>query len=305
MRGAACALTSDRCNPVGFDHPSHTFSFLRPTLDQVVATHPAFYGGHPTLYRSLELGVSHIRFHDYGHWNCISHSGPNMLNLPILDVGPLYNKLFGTPPDTRVLAARADILDAVAEDAKVLRKRLGARDRERVDAHLGHLSEIHRRVTSGAALCQSPGFRGDFGFPTPSGQLHAKLDAMVELLAVAMQCDLTRVFSLMFTSPATNEIIAEAGATASMHQHCHDGAWEIVRKATFFHMQGLNLLLTRLRHTADVTGNLLDNTLVYATSEYGEGYQHGVGEFPVIEADDAHALGVAPAWRTSLAPSCG
>jgi hypothetical protein len=30
--------------PEGFDHPSHTLTVLRPTLDQYVATHPQFYG---------------------------------------------------------------------------------------------------------------------------------------------------------------------------------------------------------------------------------------------------------------------
>ncbi|MCA9601478.1 MAG: DUF1552 domain-containing protein, partial [Myxococcales bacterium] len=241
MRGAACALTSDRCMPEGFSHPDHVFAFSRATIDQYIATHPQFYGGSPTRFRSLELSVSDIRFHDYGHWNCISHSGPNMLNLPIRSIAPLYSKLFGVPPDTKVLGARSSVIDAVSDDAKSLMRRLGNRDRQRVEAHLSHLNEINRRLNSGAALCQSPAQPGDYGNPTPSDQLHAKLGAMTDLLVVALQCDLTRVFTMMFSSPATNQVFRESGATTSMHQHCHDGAWEVIRQTTQFPMQAFNL----------------------------------------------------------------
>ena len=62
------ALTGDRPRPEDFDHGSHALTALRQSVDQYVATHPNFYGEQPR-FRSLQVGVSEARFHDYGHWN--------------------------------------------------------------------------------------------------------------------------------------------------------------------------------------------------------------------------------------------
>jgi hypothetical protein len=129
MRGFMVALTGDRIRPEGFDHPSHTLTALRPTLDQYVAKHPEFYGSEKPRFSSLVLGVSPARFHDYGHWTAISYNGPDSLNLPVMEPGQLYNLLFSAPTDTALLGRRAKLLDAVMEDAKSLRTRLGAGDR--------------------------------------------------------------------------------------------------------------------------------------------------------------------------------
>ncbi len=50
MRGFMVAMTGDRIRPEGFDHPSHTLTCLRPTLDQYVATHEQFYGNTPSRF---------------------------------------------------------------------------------------------------------------------------------------------------------------------------------------------------------------------------------------------------------------
>jgi hypothetical protein len=99
MRGWHVALTGDRMRPEGFDHPSHTMTVLRPTLDQYVATHEQFYGKAPPRFRSLVLGVSEARFHDYGHWNAISYSGPDSPIAPVMSPGQLYSLLFDVPGD--------------------------------------------------------------------------------------------------------------------------------------------------------------------------------------------------------------
>jgi hypothetical protein len=77
MRGFMNVLTADRIRPEGFDHPSHTLTVLRPTIDQVIASHEQFYGAAPSRFRSLEIGVSEARFHDYGHWNRMTFTGPD------------------------------------------------------------------------------------------------------------------------------------------------------------------------------------------------------------------------------------
>jgi hypothetical protein len=283
MRGFMVALTSDRIRPEGFDHPSHTLTALRPSLDQYVAKHPDFYGAYPLRFRSLVLGASTARFHEYGHWSSVSYNGPDSLNPPLLDPGQLYDHLFAPPDDAAGLDRRARLLDAVMDDAASLRAKLGAADRLRLDAHLEHLDEIQRRLELSTATCESAPAK-----PGPSADLLEQTSILSSLVAVALSCNLTRVFSFMLTSPASTHVFSNLGAPNDMHTTCHDGQWQRVYDITSYHMQAFARLLDELAAIQDPTGQtLLDRCLVYGTSEYGEGWKHGVQEMPVVLAGTA------------------
>ncbi len=282
MRGFMVALTGDRIRPEGFDHPSHTLTALRPSLDQYVAKQTGFYGNEKPFYSSLVLGVSTARFHDYGHWNAISYNGPDSLNLPVMDPLQLYGMLFSVPQNGDLVKRRAALLDAVKDDAKDLQTRLGAADKARVDAHLTHLSEIQHRLQAVGVACEAP------GAPAPNEDLIAKTDLMADLLARALACGLTRVFSFMLTSPATTHVFNNLGSPNDMHSTCHAGEWQQVRDITLYQMQAFAALLGRLQSTTDPTGaSLLDRSLVFGTSEYGEGWKHSVAEMGCILAGRA------------------
>lgn len=283
MRGFMVGMTGDRIRPEGFDHPSHTLTCLRPTLDQVVAGHEQFYGNTPPRFRSLVLGVSEARFHDYGHWNAISHSGPDSPIQAIHSPQQLYSLLFDVPADLMGLARRATLIDAILDDAKSLDARLGGADKQRLQAHLDHLREVQRRLDLTSGTCENvPPPPGD------SGDLLARTDLQAQILAVALQCGLTRVFSFMLTSPATTHVFDNLGVPNGMHQVCHDGQWEQVRSITEYQMQAFARLLDQLAQTKDPMGDsLLDRACVYGLSEYGEGYKHSVAEMPVVLAGGA------------------
>jgi hypothetical protein len=270
MRGFMVAMTGDRIRPEGFDHPSHTLTALRPTLDQYVARHDAFYGDQPSRFRSVQIGISEARFHDYGHWNAISYNGPDSINLPILRPTQLHDQLFSVPDDLVALGRRARMLDAVMDDARALHGRLT------------HLSEIQRRLDLSAATCEVP------ARPADSGDVTAKLDAMSELLAVALRCNLTRVFSFMLTSPATTHVFSNLGVTDGLHKTCHDGLWDRVRVAQAHQMELFGRFLDVLAGTTEPTGtSLLDRCAIWGTSEYSEGWKHGTSEMPVVIAGGA------------------
>ncbi len=280
MRGFMVAMTGDRIRPEGFDHPSHTLTVLRPTLDQYIAKHADFYGDAPPRFRSLEVGISGARFHDYGHWNAISYNGPDAQNPAIMDPAQLYAKLFNVPDDLVALGRRARLIDAIHDDAKGLRQRLGSGDKQRLDDHLEHLREIQRRLELTSGTCEEAP-----AMPADSGDVLIKTATVAELIAVALHCDLTRVFSFMLTSPATTHSFANLGVPDGMHKTCHDGAWENVRKITVYQMQAFALLLDAMAAIKDPMENsLLDRALVYGVSEYGEGWKHSVKEMPVVLA---------------------
>lgn len=284
MRGFMVSLTSDRVNPEGFHHNSHTLTASRETLDQFVAKHDAFYATGVPRYRSLVLGVSSYRFHEYGHWNSISYNGPNALNPPVMDPAQLFDLLFSPPGDAPSLQRRADLLDAVLDDYHALRGRLGATDQGRLDAHIDHIAEIQRRLELSTVTCEGP--------PAPPGSssdLLAQTTTMAELLALGLACGITRVFSFMLTSPATTHLFSNIPDVVNdMHTTCHAGQWNQVRDITTYQMQAFSRLLDALAAVEvapDMTA--LDATLLYGTSEYGEGWKHGVQEMPVVIAGGA------------------
>lgn len=283
MRGFMVAMTGDRIRPEGFDHPSHTLTCLRPTLDQYIATHPDFYGNAPSRFRSLIVGVSEARFHDYGHWNAISYTGPDS-PIPAIHVpAQLYGLLFNVPGDLMEVARRATLVDAVLEDAKSLQGRLGGTDKQRLEAHLAHLREVQRRLDLASGTCEMvPPAPGD------SADLIARTELHSQILATALACGLTRVFSFMLTSPATTHVFNNLGVPNGMHQVCHDGQWDQVRAVTEYQMLAFARLLDQLALSVDPMGvSLLDRALVYGCSEYGEGYKHSVAEMPVVLAGGA------------------
>lgn len=277
MRGFMVALTGDRIRPEGFDHPSHTLTALRPSLDQYVAKDTPFYNTGKPRFSSLVLGVSPARFHNYGHWNAISYNGPDSLNLPVMDPGQLYDLLFSVPTDIVAVTRRAALLDAVMEDGKSLRARLGAADRQRLDAHLEHLNQVQHRLELTGQICVTP------AKPQVNEDLITKTGIMGDLLASALACNMTRVFSFMLTSPATTHVFGNLGVPNDMHSTCHDGQWEMVRAITLYQMQAFATLLGKLQATTDPSGStLLDRSLIFGTSEYGEGWQHSVNEMACL-----------------------
>jgi hypothetical protein len=283
MRGFMVSLTSDRPRPEGFDHPSHTLTALRDSLDQYVAKHDDFYGSAVPRFRSLVMGVSEARFHDYGHWNAISYNGPDSVNLPVMDPSQLYELLFDVPDDAPAVSRRVNLLDAVIGDANELRARLGAADKQRIEAHLEHLSEIQRRLDLSVAACEQ--------IPAPPGtstDLIAKTQIMAQLLALGLSCGLTRVFSFMLTSPATTHVFSNLAVPDGMHKTCHDGHWDRVRAITLYQMQAFAAFLDEMAAVTDPLGNsLMERLLVLGTSEYGEGWQHGNKEHPIVYAGRA------------------
>lgn len=283
MRGWHVALTGAPMRSEGFDQPQHLMTVQQPTLDQYVAVHDQFYGKAPSRFRSLSLGISAARFHDFGHWNAISYTGPDAAIAPIMSTTQLYSLLFDVPGDLIGLGRRARLLDAVLDDAESLRVRLGAVDRQRLEAHLDSLGEIQRRLELTSGTCDAvPAVPGE------SDDLLQKTEIMGQILAVALHCDLTRVFSFMLTSPATTHVFANLGVANDMHKTCHDGAWEQVRAITDYQMQCFARLLDQMAKVPDAMDmTLLDRALVFGTSEYGEGYQHSDREMPIVLAGKA------------------
>ncbi|WP_437825645.1 DUF1552 domain-containing protein [Sorangium sp. So ce1153] len=277
------------------------------SIDQVVAD--TISAGTP--YRSLEVGVTPATPNGpQDSLHTVSHKGPNSRNNAEFDPKAVFNRLFmgGTPAPNddgadqaaKLANVRKSVLDSILQDGASLQQRLGAADKQRVEQHLESIRAIERRLettTSGGgtpSACSSP------TAPTAGKDAQSEAPpqvntAMVELSALALACERTRVLSFMFSLPAAHVYYRHLAQDMNDDFHdtiCHGDAGDQssqprVDKGVIYTMRCLNEFLTKLKSTPHGSSNLLDNTLVFVTSDTAWGKVHTKAEWPVLLAGKA------------------
>lgn len=266
----------------------HTFA--APSIDQIIASH----AGNETRFRSLEFGARP----EAG----LSYNGPDSRNPPESSPYAFFERVFGAgfraPGETTEvdpsLGLRRSVLDAVMDQSTSLQSRLGSSDRARLEQHLEGIRDLERRIARleedppQLEACVRPATPAA-DYPDVDGrpQLAAANRAMCDILAMALACDQTRVFSNFFTSPVNNLLFE--GATAGHHQLTHDEpgeqpqVFEIVRDV----MAEYAYLVEVLRNVPEGDRTLLDNCLVLGTSDCSFGRTHSLDEYPILLAGTA------------------
>lgn len=89
------------------------------------------------------------------------------------------------------------ILDAVADRAAALRASLGAADRERLDQYAESVREVERRLVVAEEWERKPKPRVEVPPPKDGEYLLEKLEAMVQLIRLALATDSTRLITLL------------------------------------------------------------------------------------------------------------
>ncbi len=279
-----------------WDYLSHSGE----TIDQVVGKAL----GKETPYRTLEFGATphHPSFGPGQAVSYISHSGPFAPNPYSPDPAQVFARLFGpssvfkSGAERPIDLVRGSILDAVLEDATALEKRLGAADRLRLQGHMDALRGIERRIGNRTMAppqsCRMPAEpmsgvkRGD----TENARL------IGELLAMALACDLTRVATFQFSSPASHEqydnisapLVCNGKQEASFHefQHCV-GFTPLVKEVLRYFVARFADFVRIIDGVPEGAGTLLDNTCVWGTSEVADGWTHKHVNMPALIAGSA------------------
>ncbi len=280
--GMTGVLTGDKYHKLADVRDTIATTFARPSVDQLIASE--WDGQAP--YRSLEVGVTRFRGTDEGStFQHVSHNGPNDPNPSEYSAETLYRRLFGGPGGPQMDLARLSVLDAVQDQIHDLDRRLGAGDRVRLDRHLTSVRELERRLEESSPECSVPIPPRDpvDGANEPIAE---KNSVMSDLLAVALACDLTRVFTVQFSAAGAGVVFWQVGATNSLHYTCHteNMPQPIVAGATRVTMEQLAHFLQILRDREEGDGNLLDNCSILCTSELADGRTHSNAEFPLLIA---------------------
>lgn len=255
-----------------------------PTVDQVIAGSI----GQDTLYPSLQLGVADS--------DTMSYNGPNQPNYGETDPYAFYQRLFGgtflSGGDGTVdpsLGFRRSVLDAVLGDLGRLKGRLGVADQQRLEAHTDAVRDLEQRLARlqedppDLAACTAPGAPPE-SIPDIDGrpQLSVRNRAFCDLMAMALACDLTRVFTLSQHRAISN--VLYPGRSDGHHNLTHNepGDQPEVHAVVLAVMEELAYLFDALDAVDEGEGTLLDHSLVMACSEISEGRTHRLDEIPLL-----------------------
>jgi hypothetical protein len=204
------------------------------------------------------------------------------------------------------------VLDAVTDDLRDLKKRVGAADAVRLDQHLQGVRELETRIAllqqaqPSFAACRRPD-APPLGYPDIDGrpQLKAINRALVDLGVMALACDQTRVFANYFTFPQSNNLFPQAYDGHHRLTHDEPGDQPQVYAVTKQCIDEYAYLLQALDAVPEGDGTLLDHCAVLGTSEVSLGHTHALDEFPIFVGGSLHGSLVSGHHIRALGANAG
>jgi uncharacterized protein DUF1552 len=206
-----------------------------------------------------------------------------------------FERMFGETgtPEQRMarLKERQSLLDSVLEETSRLRKSLGAPDKAILDEYLNNIRDVEHQLDRmetrmGAIKTNSE---------APLGMPEAFDDHMTinyNLMHLAFQGDISRVFTFMVGHEASDRGYAHIGIPETHHSISHHGndpeklakyakigTYQIVKFAEF---------CEKLKNTKDGNGTLLDHAMLYWGSGMSNGNEHDRANPPAVIVGGAH-----------------
>jgi hypothetical protein len=297
MRGKCSCLTGQ---------PNNGGRAAGISIDQAVAN----LVGTGTRIRSVETSVAvNGNFRDG-----VFHSGPGQFIPPEDDPAKVFARLFsaGVPMSAggmnadvanrefaRLRAHRKSILDLALVEYQRVSGTVGSNDRQRLARHMDVIRQVEQGLdatsSAGAASmgCKMPTAPATTDF-VATGKAH------LDLMTMAMACDITRVASIQWRSSDT--AFTWVGVNGGHHNisHMQGGAGadaSLVKIMTWFAGQ-VAYVLTQLKSYQEPDGaSLLDSTLLYWVNELAVGF-HKFNRVPYMLISGKMPLGEGKTLQT-------
>jgi hypothetical protein len=292
-----------------------------PSIDQVIASKiQADLGAMSYQRKSLQLairwatGKSHGLLHPINSANFDDANG-NAGIAPKLDPADVFKTLFGTvEPGTDMTVANArdrSILDHVAGRYTKLGQRLGAQDKAKLDEHLTKLRELEQSIGKGdltGVECKPPTLIDTTGYNATTGlaaddngnvkdtTTDAKIPAvgkfMMDMMVMAMACDLTAVGSFQWSDTEAKHTFPWLNLAEHHHFYQHDGDFrpiECAQIGTWY--SEMHAYLLSAMAAVDMGGHsLLDESVLFFGSEISHPSDHTKENMPFLLAGGGGGL---------------
>lgn len=280
-----------------------------PTIDQVIADVPGVADRTPVRSVPVRCAKAESTDGDGGTtYTALSHrdtGGPvPTAQTPLTDPLVVWEYLFGEfvpKPDDSAL--RTSILDYVREDAGKVKNVVGAADKARIDAHLTAIGELEAKILATPPTCELPPepTHANSGNPEPN---IITTQVMAELIAYAFACDVTRVASFLFKKFVSNTSFTDGGISGVHHNNSHGGPTnQSYIQGIEYQMERLSDVLQVFQNTQEFDGtNLLDSTIVYASTDCSTGATHSIARVPIVLAGTGRGYLTHPGIHYQASP---
>ena len=280
---------ADNCFLTAAPNPGRSGFRNTISLDRYIAEHI----GHLTRFHSLNLGVNVAQGARSLSW---TNSG---VLIPCEEsAAEVYRMLFmeGTEEEKREQVRKLElgqsILDAVSDQTKHLQRKVGGRDRERLDQYFTSVRDLEKRMEASKEWSLEPKPKVDIPVPLDpeDPRLYMeKVKLMYDMARLAFETDSTRSIALMLDSVNSPALDLEGHEiTNGYHNLSHHGRNEDklsqLRAIDHHHMVLIDELLTGLRDVKEDHETLLDRTMVLYGSNLGNAHTHVNTNLPILLA---------------------
>src|SRR5580765_6765438 len=292
-------LTRAHPGVVEGDHAISAAGWLSGVLAKRTQAEDVLAGkiGQDTPFPSLELATADFTGYvgactsGYScvYTNTISWSTPTTPQPMEINPRAVFERLFGRPGTPAERAARMkrslSILDLISKQASDLQKSLGARDKARLGDYLENVREIERRIERAEARNSTEVTAVALPAGVPDA-FEEHLALMYDLLTLAYQSDLTRVFTFMSDRELSQRTYPQIGVSEQHHTVSHHGndpgnSAKVVKINTY-HVELFTKFLDKLRATPDGDGSLYDHSLIFYGGGMGNPNQHASDPLPLL-----------------------
>jgi hypothetical protein len=180
---------------------------------------------------------------------------------------------------------QGSILDAVNEQAKAMNRRLGARDREKLDQYFTSLREVEKALQDEKAWLSRP--RPHVAMKEPrNGTVTQQLPILFDLITLALQTDSMRVATIEV--PGAFDVGGVGLEPKGYHAYSHHGKEPTLmaglRKVERYQVEQLARFMQKLSEL-----ELLESTQILFGSGMSDGSAHTNKKLPVLVAGGGYA----------------
>ena len=263
------------------------------SVDQIIA---AEFGKHTPLSslqlcieNAAELAGQSAAGYSSAYTNTISWASPTSPMPMEHRPREVFERLFGdggTDPAARQsrLSRQRSILDFVREDMARVNKTLGVEDSTKLSEYLDAVRGVEFQIQKAEAKTdmELPEMERPVG--VPAHREHLKL--MYDLLLLAYQTDMTRVFTFMVAREYSEMVFTHLGHKDPYHPLTHHRGDPIRKRQAgeidVYHASMFGEFLAKLKATQEADGSsMLDNSLLVYGAGMGDGDVHSQWNIPV------------------------
>lgn len=259
------------------------------SVDQYIARS----SGIVTKVPSLELGVI-SDFAQVG--GRIIYLDANKPVAPTNDPAVVFDRLFadlGADPVgiARIRAERKSVLDGVRKQFARLQTKVGKEDLEKLNSHAQAVRDLELRLSAPGGLvggaCLKPDRPAVGSADVNSYPTIGKLQ--MDLMTMAMACDLTRVGSIMWSHAGPTPPSPWLAINEGHHQLSHAGdsdedAQKKLSRVKSWYAEQFAYMINAFKAVPEGDGTMLDNTVIWWCSELSVGNSHSHRDMPFILA---------------------